>query len=36
MNHDNLHLYFKAHIIDESKNMLDIFNDLHKKKLNDE
>ncbi len=35
---DNLHLYFKAHIIDESKNMLDIFNDLHKKKqkLNDE
>jgi hypothetical protein len=29
---DNLHLYFKAHIIDETKNMLAIFNELHRKK----
>lgn len=31
---DNLHLYFKAHIIIQKKNMLDIFYDLHKQKNN--
>lgn len=30
---DNLHLYFKPHIIQDKNNMIDIFNDLHKKKL---
>jgi hypothetical protein len=30
---DNLHLYFKPHIVEEKRNMLDIFNILHKKKV---